>query len=142
MHHPELRPAIYAAFSSLALTLAGISPSAAASPITSRTSCGVARWASDNNDESMHHQISLYLATVFNKLDQSHTVQGEPGIIPKLGQSGVDNLTQETIEYCIVHPTDPIDTAAASAYNDIRILEMELAQPTGTPANANLEHER
>jgi hypothetical protein len=111
----------------IAAALVAFAGSAAeAAEVTDRTPCSVAVKAFDAKDLSAIHDVGLFIENTMQDLDFNHTDNGEAGIMAGMNDHGKATAVAATVGFCRQHPRATIYNEAASAYDGLRDLELQL----------------
>ena len=101
-----------------------VAPFAYGDEVTDRTSCAVMISAFDSEQPERIRPLSLYVLDAMDGMDDSHTEQGEPGIMAQLDDSGRAEMVAATSVHCRNYPKMTIHNSAAFVYRGIRELEI------------------
>ena len=109
-----------------AALLALTGSAAIAAEITDRTPCSVAVKAWDSRDMDAVHEIGQFIENTMQDLDFNHTDNGEPGIMAGMNDHGKATAVASAVGFCRQHPRATIYNEAASAYDGLREIDLQL----------------
>jgi hypothetical protein len=94
--------------------------------VTDRTPCSAAVKAFGAKDLSAIHDVGLFIENTMQDLDFNHTDNGEPGIMAGMNDHGRSTAVAAAVGFCRQHPRATIYNEAASAYDGLRDIELQL----------------